>query len=155
MSTPAPRAGRSGAEAGRHRAGGGPAAGAPGRGSVFPTAGAPGRAGPGGLPGAGRADPDGLPAAEAAGLSEFPTAGGIPPGPAEPGEPGGPGRGAGPGGGAEGPSVVRSSGVMALGTIASRGTGFLRTLVLAYALGVGSVSIAYNTPTPCRTPSTT
>ena len=33
---------------------------------------------------------------------------------------------------------------MALGTLASRGTGFLRTLVLAYALGVGSVSIAYN-----------
>src|SRR5262250_3636141 len=33
---------------------------------------------------------------------------------------------------------------MALGTIASRGTGFLRTLVLAYALGVESVSIAYN-----------
>jgi putative peptidoglycan lipid II flippase len=33
---------------------------------------------------------------------------------------------------------------MALGTIASRGTGFLRTLVLAYALGVGLVSIAYN-----------
>jgi putative peptidoglycan lipid II flippase len=33
---------------------------------------------------------------------------------------------------------------MAVGTLASRGTGFLRTLVLAYALGVGSVSIAYN-----------
>ena len=151
MSTPAPRAGRSGAESARHRAGGRPAAGAPGRGGVFPTAGAPGRTGPGGLPGAGRADPDGLAAAEAAGLSEFPAAGGIPPGPAEPGEPVGPGRGGGTGGrsgpgagGAEGPSVVRSSGVMALGTIASRGTGFLRTLVLAYALGVGSVSIAYN-----------
>src|SRR5215831_7761280 len=41
-------------------------------------------------------------------------------------------------------SVVRSSGVMALGTLASRGTGFLRTLVLAYALGLGAVSIAYN-----------
>src|SRR5215831_13463420 len=76
---------------------------------------------------------------------EFPAAGGIPPGPGEPGEPGGPG---GPGtpraSGPESVSVVRSSGVMALGTIASRGTGFLRTLVLAYALGVGSVSIAYN-----------
>ena len=47
-------------------------------------------------------------------------------------------------GGSDGPSVVRSSTVMALGTLASRGTGFLRTLVLAYALGVGSVSIAYN-----------
>ena len=44
----------------------------------------------------------------------------------------------------DGASVVRSSTVMAVGTLASRGTGFLRTLVLAYALGVGSVSIAYN-----------
>jgi putative peptidoglycan lipid II flippase len=33
---------------------------------------------------------------------------------------------------------------MALGTLASRGTGFLRTLVLAYALGVTLVSSAYN-----------
>src|SRR5262249_3455165 len=42
-------------------------------------------------------------------------------------------------------SVVRSSGVMALGTLASRGSGFLRTLVLAYALGVSAgVSAAYN-----------
>ena len=42
-------------------------------------------------------------------------------------------------------NVVRSSGVMALGTIASRGTGFLRTLVLAYVLGVAAgVSAAYN-----------
>jgi putative peptidoglycan lipid II flippase len=93
MSTPAPRAGRTAAEAGqaraRHRAGG-----------LTP-------------------DP-----------GELPAAGGIPPSPAD-----------------EGPdnaSVVRSSGIMALGTLASRGTGFLRTLVLAYALGVGSVSIAYN-----------
>jgi murein biosynthesis integral membrane protein MurJ len=74
------------------------------------------------------------PAAEAPDAAEFPAAGGIPPGPddlAIDGEGGG-------------PSVVRSSGVMALGTLASRGTGFLRTLVLVYALGVGSVSIAYN-----------
>jgi putative peptidoglycan lipid II flippase len=33
---------------------------------------------------------------------------------------------------------------MALGTLASRGTGFLRTLVIAYVLGVGAVSTAYN-----------
>jgi putative peptidoglycan lipid II flippase len=33
---------------------------------------------------------------------------------------------------------------MALGTLASRATGFLRTLVLAYVLGFGAVSIAYN-----------
>ena len=61
---------------------------------------------------------------------ELPATGGIPPTPAE-----------------EGPgssSVVRSSGVMALGTLASRGTGFLRTMMVVYALGVGSVSIAYN-----------
>jgi putative peptidoglycan lipid II flippase len=43
-----------------------------------------------------------------------------------------------------GPSVVRSSGVMALGTLASRGTGFLRTLMLVYALGVTQVANAYN-----------
>jgi putative peptidoglycan lipid II flippase len=41
-------------------------------------------------------------------------------------------------------SLVRSSGVMALGTLASRGTGFLRTLVLVYALGVLGVASAYN-----------
>ena len=41
-------------------------------------------------------------------------------------------------------NVVRSSGVMALGTLASRGTGFLRTLVLVYVLGTAVVSQAYN-----------
>jgi putative peptidoglycan lipid II flippase len=41
-------------------------------------------------------------------------------------------------------SLVRSSGVMAIGTLASRGTGFLRTLVLVYALGVTLVADAYN-----------
>ena len=41
-------------------------------------------------------------------------------------------------------SVVRSSGVMALGTLASRGPGFLRTLVLVYVLGTAVVSQAYN-----------
>jgi putative peptidoglycan lipid II flippase len=45
---------------------------------------------------------------------------------------------------AENVNVVRSSGVMALGTLASRTTGFLRTLVLAYVLGVGLVANAYN-----------
>ncbi|HEX7270001.1 MAG TPA: murein biosynthesis integral membrane protein MurJ [Streptosporangiaceae bacterium] len=88
---------------------------------------------------AGRRDPGQLPTAGVPDSGEFPAAGGIPPGPGEPGEPGtaGPNR-------PESVSVVRSSGVMALGTIASRGTGFLRTLVLAYAFGVGAVSIAYN-----------
>jgi putative peptidoglycan lipid II flippase len=52
-----------------------------------------------------------------------------------------------PGGPATGPenvSLVRSSGVMALGTLASRGTGFLRTLMLVYALGVVGVANSYN-----------
>ena len=35
------------------------------------------------------------------------------------------------------PNLARSSKVMALGTVASRGTGFLRTLVLVIALGQG------------------
>jgi putative peptidoglycan lipid II flippase len=41
-------------------------------------------------------------------------------------------------------SVVRSSGIMALGSLASRATGFLRTLILIYALGVAGVANAYN-----------
>ena len=104
MSTPAPRAGRSTAEAAPAQARGEAVTRTPGPGELLPA----------GIP-----DP-----------GEFPTAGGIPPGPGTEGT--------------DGASVVRSSGVMALGTLASRGTGFLRTLVLAYALGVGSVSIAYN-----------
>lgn len=42
------------------------------------------------------------------------------------------------------PSVRRASGVMAVGTLVSRGTGFLRTIVLAYVLGLGLVPDAYN-----------
>jgi putative peptidoglycan lipid II flippase len=42
------------------------------------------------------------------------------------------------------PNLTRSSKAMALGTIASRGTGFLRTLVLVAALGSGPLSTAYN-----------
>ncbi len=41
-------------------------------------------------------------------------------------------------------SLVRSSGVMAAGTIASRFTGFLRTFVLLYALGTKDLGDAYN-----------
>ena len=119
MHRPAPRAGRSAAEAARTQADGGYAAGSPGPGALPPD-----RPGPGAFLPAEFPDP-----------GEFPTAGGIPPGP--PAE----GTAAEAPGGA---SVVRSSTVMAVGTLASRGTGFLRTLVLAYALGVGSVSIAYN-----------
>ena len=43
------------------------------------------------------------------------------------------------------PNLARSSKVMALGTIASRGTGFLRTFVLVFALGQGTLANAYNT----------
>jgi murein biosynthesis integral membrane protein MurJ len=163
MSTPAPRAGRSAAEPAWPQSGGRAAAGTPGPGRLqgarapgelsaaeemtdptgFPaveTAG-PTRfsgaetADPGGFPPAGTT-PSGFPAVEMPDPGGLPTAGGIPP---APGGPGGPGTE-----GPESASVVRSSSVMALGTIASRGTGFLRTLVLAYALGLGSVSIAYN-----------
>ena len=41
-------------------------------------------------------------------------------------------------------SLVRSSGVMAVGTLASRVTGFLRTAVFGYALGAGALADAYN-----------
>jgi murein biosynthesis integral membrane protein MurJ len=42
------------------------------------------------------------------------------------------------------PSIVRSSGVMAIGTLASRLTGFVRTLVQVYALGLVALSTVYN-----------
>jgi putative peptidoglycan lipid II flippase len=45
---------------------------------------------------------------------------------------------------ATGASIMRSSSVMAIGTLASRGTGLLRTLVQAYALGAAALSVAYN-----------
>ncbi len=38
----------------------------------------------------------------------------------------------------------RATGVMALGTVASRGTGFLRTVAITAAIGVHSVGDAYN-----------
>ncbi|MCW2903168.1 MAG: integral rane protein MviN [Streptosporangiaceae bacterium] len=43
------------------------------------------------------------------------------------------------------PSLVRSGMIMALGTIASRVTGFLRTAVIVAALGTGLLANAYNT----------
>jgi len=42
------------------------------------------------------------------------------------------------------PNLMRSSKAMAFGTIASRGSGFLRTLVLVVALGSGCLANAYN-----------
>jgi putative peptidoglycan lipid II flippase len=41
-------------------------------------------------------------------------------------------------------SLVRSGAGMAVGTLASRGTGFLRTLVLVYSVGLGALGNAYN-----------
>ncbi|MGE5132146.1 MAG: murein biosynthesis integral membrane protein MurJ [Gemmatimonadota bacterium] len=96
------------------------------------------------VPGAGRSRAEG-------GLTGYPAghagegAWAAPPAAADPvaagPDPAGPGV---PQAGPETASVARSSGVMALGTLASRGTGFLRTLVLVYALGVTFVSSAYN-----------
>ncbi|MDX6219755.1 MAG: putative peptidoglycan lipid flippase, partial [Frankiales bacterium] len=41
-------------------------------------------------------------------------------------------------------SLLRSTHTMALGTVASRGTGFLRTAALAAVLGVKGVANAFN-----------
>jgi putative peptidoglycan lipid II flippase len=59
--------------------------------------------------------------------------------------PGGPGPPR-PGGARAAPrsSLVRSGAGMAVGTLVSRGTGFLRTLVLTYAIGVSFLGNAYN-----------
>ena len=43
------------------------------------------------------------------------------------------------------PNLARSSKVMALGTLVSRATGFLRTFVFVYALGDATTANAYNT----------
>ncbi|WP_261567450.1 murein biosynthesis integral membrane protein MurJ [Frankia gtarii] len=48
------------------------------------------------------------------------------------------------GAGKPGPSLGQASGIMAIGTIASRASGFLRTVAIAAALGTSGVSQAYN-----------
>ncbi|GAA4857932.1 murein biosynthesis integral membrane protein MurJ [Kitasatospora terrestris] len=60
---------------------------------------------------------------------------GTPRPPAEPTGGGGGGRVAG---------LLNSSAVMAAGTLVSRGTGFLRTMVIAAAIGVGTMGDSYN-----------
>jgi putative peptidoglycan lipid II flippase len=45
---------------------------------------------------------------------------------------------------AAGASMLRSSSTMAMGTLASRITGFIRTAILVYALGTGALGNAYN-----------
>ena len=73
--------------------------------------------------------------------------GGGPRGPAAPG-PGARHAGAasitGPQAATQRSSLVRSGAGMAVGTLVSRGTGFLRTLVLVYAVGIGALGNAYN-----------
>jgi putative peptidoglycan lipid II flippase len=54
------------------------------------------------------------------------------------------GRDTGPQGVITQPNLARSSQVMALGTVASRATGFLRTFVLVAALGTAGLADAYN-----------
>jgi putative peptidoglycan lipid II flippase len=51
---------------------------------------------------------------------------------------------AGQPGGSGSASVARSSGIMAVGTLGSRLTGFLRTIAQSTALGVGGIAAAYN-----------
>ncbi|MGB6583189.1 MAG: murein biosynthesis integral membrane protein MurJ, partial [Streptosporangiaceae bacterium] len=72
-----------------------------------------------------------------------------PPGPPGPpgGGPGGPGADARPAnspGSTTRSSLVRSGAGMAVGTLVSRATGFLRTLVLVYAMGTLALGNAYN-----------
>ncbi len=66
-----------------------------------------------------------------------------PPGAARPGPAAGPGRRTGPPS-AAGSSLLRSSGAMAVGTLASRVTGFVRSAVLIYAIGTHYLGDAYN-----------
>ncbi|WP_264159454.1 murein biosynthesis integral membrane protein MurJ [Actinomadura rudentiformis] len=65
------------------------------------------------------------------------------PGAPGPGDPGGPGGEPPSDKGASG--LLRSGAIMAVGTLASRVTGFLRTAMLVAALGTGAVADAYNT----------
>ncbi|MFD0899429.1 murein biosynthesis integral membrane protein MurJ [Actinomadura sediminis] len=55
-----------------------------------------------------------------------------------------PPEGGGPSGGSSG-GILKSGAIMALGTLASRVTGFLRTAVIVAALGTGLLANAYNT----------
>ena len=137
MSTPAPQAGWTAPDGGRGRRR------ASGRHHGGSHAGGTGNAGSGVIQ-----DRDGGPSGPG---QELPGGGhgGASPGGGTPG--GGAGHGRTPGGGPsrpapgpEGGSLLRSSSVMAVGTLASRGTGFLRTLMLVFALGVTGVANAYN-----------
>ncbi|ROR43238.1 murein biosynthesis integral membrane protein MurJ [Kitasatospora cineracea] len=56
----------------------------------------------------------------------------------------GPDRGSTDGGAGRVAGLLNSSAVMAAGTLVSRGTGFLRTMVIAAAIGVASMGDSYN-----------
>ncbi|MFB7662710.1 murein biosynthesis integral membrane protein MurJ [Kitasatospora sp. NPDC056138] len=56
----------------------------------------------------------------------------------------GAGAGGDTGGGGKAGGLLGSSAVMAAGTLVSRGTGFLRTMVIAAAIGVGTMGDSYN-----------
>ena len=138
MSTPAPQAGWTAPDGGRgHRRASGRHHGAGGTGGVIQ---------------GGDRDPAGTGGAPYPGEVPYSAGGPVPPGPAgQEGPPRGPGGGPGAAGrprrpvpGPEGGSLLRSSTMMAVGTLASRGTGFVRTLMLVYALGVLGVANAYN-----------
>jgi putative peptidoglycan lipid II flippase len=47
-------------------------------------------------------------------------------------------------GGSKSSSLLSSSAIMAAGTLVSRGTGFVRTMVITFAIGVGAMGDAYN-----------
>ncbi|QMU79886.1 murein biosynthesis integral membrane protein MurJ [Streptacidiphilus sp. PB12-B1b] len=47
-------------------------------------------------------------------------------------------------GGGKAGSLLSSSAIMAAGTLVSRGTGFVRTMVITFAIGVGTMGDAYN-----------
>ncbi len=80
---------------------------------------------------------------EASSRPAGPEASSWPEGPPPPGDVTAPGGPAEPGDGAPA-SLVRSSGVMALGTLASRVSGLVRSVVLVYALGTQALGNAYN-----------
>ncbi|MGH3121896.1 MAG: murein biosynthesis integral membrane protein MurJ [Streptosporangiaceae bacterium] len=148
MSTPAPQAGWTAPDGGRGRRrasgrhhGGSHAAGAGGGMIQGGDPGYPADALPGDTAATPRGDPAEAPPGDPGDPGGTLTAdpgypGGEPPADPDPSA-------AAPGSGG---SLLRSSSVMAVGTLASRGTGFLRTLMLTFALGVtaSTVGNAYN-----------
>ncbi|MFF0389585.1 murein biosynthesis integral membrane protein MurJ [Kitasatospora sp. NPDC004615] len=85
-----------------------------------------------------RADAAVLEANAAAAAPPEPTAPPAPPAPTAPPEP------VVDGAGSKVAGLLNSSAIMAAGTLVSRGTGFLRTMVIAAAIGVASMGDSYN-----------